>query len=281
MSWIMIAVIALFAVCGYMGWKKGIVQIVVSIATLVVTLLASAIIAPVVCKGLAASTDIDEGIQEIVYNIMMEDESSSDKTAVNLVPGEEQLSKDIESIEADKDNPLDYAKKLGDNSAEISQYATQLINRLGMADTVKKPMLEFVSEQNIKKTVNNNDIVKIINRTDGSVKSIVVSIAATKLAGIIFSAIVYAVVFIVIFVGVRVLIAATNLITRLPVIRQANKLGGLILGLVEGLIAVWLLFVVITACGSMEWAYSVLTDIESNKVLTFLYDTDIILKLLF
>lgn len=281
MSWIMIAVIALFAVCGYMGWKKGIVQIVVSIATLVVTLLASAIIAPVVCKGLAASTDIDEGIQEIVYKIMMEHESSSDKTEVNSVPEETQLSKDIESIETDKDNPLDYAKKLGDNSAEISQYATQLINRLGMVDTVKKPMLEFVSEQNIKKIVNNNDIVKIINRTDGSVKSVVVSIAATKLAGIIFSAIVYAVVFIVIFVGIRVLIAATNLITRLPVIRQANKLGGLILGLVEGLIAVWLLFVVITACGSMEWAYSVLTDIESNKVLTFLYDTDIILKLLF
>lgn len=290
MNWVLLSVIVILAVFGFIGWKKGIIQIVVSLATLIVTILLSVFIAPVVCQGLKTSTELDEGLQKIVYNVMMEQKFGGDNAltdADNKTEGEAvadidaELPEELKNIEANKADIDKYAQQIADNALEASLYAGQIVDKLDVPENVKNQMKQIVSEQNIKKMVANNDIVKIINQTDGSMKSIMISVAATKLTDIIFRAIVYVIVFIVVFAILKVVVAVTNLVSRLPIIKQANKIGGLALGLVEGLIAVWIMFVVITACGSMEWAAAALTDISNNKLLSMLYESDIILKLIF
>ena len=52
------------------------------------------------------------------------------------------------------------------------------------------------------------------------------------------TAIAYLVIMVVVSIVLRVVVAATGLIRRLPVIKQADKLGGLIVGLVEGIAVV-------------------------------------------
>ncbi len=291
MNWVLLLVIAMFAVFGFIGWKKGIIKIVVSLATLIITLLLAVFIAPAVCQGLKTATKLDEGLQEIVYNVIMQQRLGSDAkiTGESGEPQENEnisdtvgeLPEELKNIEADKGNIDKYLQQIADNAGKASVYAGQIIDKLNMPDNVKEQMKQMVSEQNIRNMIENNDITKIINQTDGSVQSVMVCMAAAKLADLIFKAIVYVIVFIVVFAILRVIVAATDLVSRLPVIRQANKAVGLALGLVEGLIAVWIMFVVITACGSMEWAAKALTDISNSKLLSMLYESDIILKMIF
>ncbi len=281
MSWVLIAVIALFAIFGFIGWKKGIIEIVVSLAMLLVTIVASIILAPIVFKGLKSATDVDESMQKITYNVIMDiatkEESNDDQqsgTVSEEVVVDEATQSKIDAIEANKGNVAKYTEQIANNAGQVSKYAHHFIDKLKLTEEMSNQLKDIASENNIKNMVMNNDIVTIINQTDGSMKSIVLSIAAIKLADIVLNAIVHIVVFILIFVVVRIVVSLTGLVGKLPVIKQANKLGGLALGLVEGLIAVWVLFVVITAAGSMSWAADALTSIGNNGFLSFLYDNN-------
>ena len=55
---------------------------------------------------------------------------------------------------------------------------------------------------------------------------------------------------------VNKIIGATGIIRRLPIIKQADKLGGVIVGLIEGLVVVWIFFTVVTAISGTENARS-------------------------
>lgn len=99
-------------------------------------------------------------------------------------------------------------------------------------------------------------------------------------SGIIFSAIVYAAVFVLVTVILAVVSAVLNLVSRLPVLKQINKLTGAAVGALLGLLLVWVLFVLITVFGNRPFAGAIFADINSNPVLLFLYDKNILLHLL-
>ncbi len=99
-------------------------------------------------------------------------------------------------------------------------------------------------------------------------------------AGIIFSAIVYAAVFVLVLLILAVICAILNLFSRLPVLKQLNGLAGGILGALLGLVTVWVLFIIITVFGNRSFAGVIFEDINSNPVLLFLYDWNILLHLL-
>lgn len=282
MSWVLIAVIALFAIFGFIGWKKGIIKIVVSLATLIITILVSVVIAPVVCTVLQRTTQLDDNFQKLVYEVLMKYNYNDSANGTSNSAGEDDADfKDIAAMEEHKDDIDRYMEQLSGNAVTVSKYAQQVVEKLDVPDNVRKQMQDIVSEQSIRNMIANNDIVKIVHQTDGSIKSIMLSVVALKLANIIFRTIVYIVVFIIVFIALKIVVGMSNLISRLPLIKQANKLVGLAIGLLEGLIAVWLMFVVITACASMGWAAAALAEISANPLLAFLYESDMILRFIF
>ena len=86
---------------------------------------------------------------------------------------------------------------------------------------------------------------------------------------------------VVVSIVLRVVVAATGLIRRLPVIKQADKLGGLIVGLVEGIAVVWIFFTVVTAISGTQAASNILVQIHGNAILEALYNSNPITSLLF
>lgn len=72
------------------------------------------------------------------------------------------------------------------------------------------------------------------------------------------------------------LIHFLDIIARLPVLRNINRAGGLAIGLLEGLLIVWILFIVITLCQGMEAGREMLASINGNPFLKFLYDNNVI-----
>ena len=116
---------------------------------------------------------------------------------------------------------------------------------------------------------------------EASVKEITIRLIAFRLADIVLTAIAYLVIMVVVSIVLRVVVAATGLIRRLPVIKQADKLGGVIVGLIEGLVVVWIFFTVVTAISGTENAANILAQIHKNAFLEALYNNNPITRLLF
>ena len=105
-------------------------------------------------------------------------------------------------------------------------------------------------------------------------------IFAAQLSAIIINAICYCIVFVILYIILKVFMGVTGVISRLPVIHQADKLCGTIAGIVEGLIIVWVVFAIVTAFGNNVWASDILAQIHSSSFLEFIYDNNIIMKMI-
>ena len=98
-----------------------------------------------------------------------------------------------------------------------------------------------------------------------------------KVSGVIFSAIVYIVFFVVAMALTSIICMILDVVSKLPVLNQINKTAGGIIGLVQGLVIVWLFMIIIMIFGNTEFAMTVHKDINRNPILTFLYDKNAIM----
>lgn len=71
---------------------------------------------------------------------------------------------------------------------------------------------------------------------------------------------------------------ALGLVGELPGIRIVNQMAGLLLGLVKGIIVIWLALLVITVFCSTEVGASLLKQVERDYFLNFLYERDLFVK---
>jgi uncharacterized membrane protein required for colicin V production len=94
----------------------------------------------------------------------------------------------------------------------------------------------------------------------------------------IINSITYIVVFLIVLSILKILIHALNIITKLPVVNTLNKLGGLGIGVLEGLVIIWIGFVLITATCSTALGNSMLNQINKSRWLLYLYNNNLILK---
>ena len=132
------------------------------------------------------------------------------------------------------------------------------------------------------KAMPDSELMSVIREYgEASVKEITIRLIALRLADIVLTAIAYLVIMVVVSIVLRVVVAATGLIRRLPVIKQADKLGGLIVGLVEGIAVVWIFFTVVTAISGTQAASNILVQIHGNAILEALYNCNPITSLLF
>ena len=86
--------------------------------------------------------------------------------------------------------------------------------------------------------------------------------------------------FIIISILLGVLIHLLDIIARLPGINSINHVGGLIVGALEGLVIVWILFFVITLCQSSDWGGAMMQEIQENPLLKLLYENNVIEQIL-
>lgn len=86
--------------------------------------------------------------------------------------------------------------------------------------------------------------------------------------------------FVLILILLLILIHCLDVIAKLPVLRNINRVGGLAIGLVEGLTVVWIFFLVIVLCQGTEFGRNMMDAIEQNMFLKTLYDNNVIEQLI-
>ena len=105
-----------------------------------------------------------------------------------------------------------------------------------------------------------------------------------QLTAIISEAIFSGMIFVFTFILVRVLVWIASILilkaSKLPLIRQVNSLAGAVIGLLLGVVILWVAGVVVTTASTQEWGQEALRLIGESPVLDFFYSKNPLLKLL-
>ncbi len=98
---------------------------------------------------------------------------------------------------------------------------------------------------------------------------------AVFLAKTIITAVCFVVVFVVALILLYLLNKVLDVFAKLPLLKQANQLVGLALGVCQSVLVIWVLFAVITMIGGSEFGQTMLGYISDSKLLDFLYKNNI------
>lgn len=148
------------------------------------------------------------------------------------------------------------------NSYKESEEEAETIEGLSIPKIIKEQLMD----DNVKKTYETLGV--------NSVEEYV----SLYIAYSIINCIAYIVVFVLAITILKIIVHAINLISKLPVVNTMNKLGGAAIGLIRGLIIVWIGLVVVTMLGSTSLGIQMYEQINESIFLSYLYSNNLILN---
>ena len=238
---VLIAVLAVLCIFALAGMRKGVIRIAVSLAAMVITIAVTTVASPVLSEYIRNNTTWDDKIEKSIY---------------------ENVSRDGKSYGND-DNEL--------IESGITTYIDNIEERMNLPESLT---------DSISKSVTSTIVEAAGDSAALTLKDIASKIFAAQMTLIIVNAVSYCIVFIALYIVLKLLTSVTGIISRLPVIHQADRFFGMLAGIVEGLIIVWLVFAIVTAAGNSSWASDILAQIHENSFLEFVYNNNPIMKII-
>ena len=77
---------------------------------------------------------------------------------------------------------------------------------------------------------------------------------------------------------IRGIVFSLGIVSHLPILHGLNKTAGLLLGFAEGVVLVWIFFVVITVCASTSAGGQLLKMTAQSSILSWLYRNNLLLN---
>ena len=77
---------------------------------------------------------------------------------------------------------------------------------------------------------------------------------------------------------IRGIVFSLGIVSHLPILHGLNKTAGLLLGFAEGVVLVWIFFVVITVCASTSVGGQLLKITAQSSILSWLYRNNLLLN---
>lgn len=154
------------------------------------------------------------------------------------------------------------------------------VKEAGVGDEVPSIQRKVIESLNIPKELkgmlienNNNEVYQMLG-VDAFTDYI-----GDYLANIILSLVGYIAAFIIVYIIIRLIMKALDVVARLPILSGLNRITGALLGGIQGLILLWIGFLVLTACSGTAWGMLLIKQIEASSWLSFLYHYNIVSKL--
>ena len=127
----------------------------------------------------------------------------------------------------------------------------------------------------------------IRNAIDGSVTSIneakekAIDATATEITNNVLKAICFVAIFFLVKILMLVLKVVSRIFTKIPVIEQINTLGGMIVGALEGLILVYVIFGVISLISPMLTNPAIVDSINDSFFGKMMYNNNVVVKYIY
>lgn len=155
-------------------------------------------------------------------------------------------------------------------SSDSSANRNDLIDKMDMPEQLK----EVIKEKS-------QAAGDAFSATTGAASEKLVTGIYDRITDLIVSAISYLFTFAV--VGVIVLIAGIllDIVSKLPGIKQANAILGVIVGFVQGYLAVTVVYIAAVAFAATELGASVISQVAESEILTWFYNHNIVVDIVF
>ena len=132
---------------------------------------------------------------------------------------------------------------------------------------VPKPIAEYLNN-NFKSSANQKKEEAVISVARGAAL-LIVDIAC------------FILIYVIVKIVLKILTILVDIVSKLPVIRQFNEVGGLLYGIVQGIFIVLLLMTAVAIVTPLTGAYEVASIINQSHIGAFFYNNNIILNIIF
>ena len=262
-NFVLIMVIVVFAAFFYIGSRKGLVRTVFGLFSSIVVLLAGTVISPVLSNQLRNNEKIFNAISVRIEKSLENYGKSSEK------------AKEDKKEKRTVDNEIKNSGKNNNKSRkEIEKNVKVSADELYVPDNLlsgNKAIEEIVSDilKNEHFTKAKEDIQKEVNHR-----------VAIYLTGIVINSGTFIIVYFLLSAGLYILSRVLNIISKLPVLNELNRMGGGIAGLFQGLVVVWLIFTLMIVFIDKPFVQEGMNQIEGNVFLKLLFESNIIAKVI-
>ena len=279
MTIVILVILALFAWAGLRGGMVNRLE----------GLLALAISAAVVSVALPTVTKVIKEQTPVYQVIRNQCESTISSLAVSKIKDEDSLNReevryyldtygmDSSIVDSYSDSQLLswLSQNLPDYLAQTGQAASDVLNNLTRIEQTKLiqnlPVPDFL--QKLMLNYNNSEGYKKLGAdTFGSY-------LVDFIANLILNIVAFLVTLLVSHVIVWGIFRILDLAAHLPVLRGLNRIGGLALGLVEGIVVVWVIFLVISMLSGTQIGVTLMKMIDESVILKPLYESNLLMRL--
>ncbi len=177
------------------------------------------------------------------------------------------------TIQSKLENVIDLSGVAENLSSEEEKDPTAFIDGLELPESIKKTIKNSLADTMEEKKEDAADFV-------GDKLNALEVYICELLTNIILNALGFFITFLLAAVGIAVLCFVLDIISKLPVLHQINTVAGIALGALEGLVLLWIVFIVITMLGSTGFGQACMAMISESKILSFLYDSNLLSKIL-
>lgn len=174
---------------------------------------------------------------------------------------------------------------------------SNVVENTKMYETIEEKAQDYV-EKHIEKELNKasleeqNQAIKklklpkaveknlISDNNESAMQSLGVSTfakyVAKKLTAIIINALTVLCLYLILKLILRLVVNIFDIVSKLPVLNGLNRSAGMCVGLLQGLLLIWVACMFLTALGSTSFGADALKTIGENSFLSFLYNNNIL-----
>ena len=153
-----------------------------------------------------------------------------------------------------------------------------IINNTSIDDNIKNTMIEKIKPEGVEKeqkiSIENNVKLYIVENSTTTIEKI-----ADAFALKLIETVTLLLIFIIVKIALKFVSALTDLITKLPLLKQVNKLGGTIYGVIKGIVLVYTILAVVYLIAPLL-KNTVTEDIDKSIITKTLYNNNLILNIL-
>lgn len=158
-----------------------------------------------------------------------------------------------------------------------------IINNTQIDENIQNTILDKVNgnsketeNENSKTQENNTNESDIVENVANEMKAEILPQAARDLSINIINAGIIIILYILIRIALKFVTVIANLVAKLPIIKQINKLGGVIYGLLRGLLLIYVILLIISFVGKVNPENEIHKQIEETYLTKAMYEHNII-----
>ncbi len=245
-----IVFIAILVLCGARGWRRGLTGKLGGVLSVLISCLLVSGVLPVVTQVIRTATPVYDTAAAI------SEEMINTKISA-LLAGYTVQGVSVEEAEAYGMSGSDMLNSL----TKIEQ--TKLIKQLPVPSVVQKTILNY----------NNSAGYLALGATSFA------SYLARFLANGVVNIIAFALTMIIIWLVVRLILGGLNLLARIPIIYEVNRIGGLICGLLQGIFIIWAVMLLLSAVSGTAAGAELLSQADANILLKPVFESNLFMRI--